>query len=255
LFQSWPPVQPRRRPTVSSCRPDPRRGAPQVKRRQRRTRSRRENSTRSSSPLTTVGPHARQTRATAAKVSSCRALLVPSLRSRLSSMIQGSAAPLLPPSPALAVATGGPPAHEDTGSAPRPEETTPRSPSSPTMRASSQLNRWSRARALRSGHRISPSVPVTNPPPLAEEGRIPAAPGEGGEEEDGGVCPAERDAALGKAIYMVSDGTGWTAEHSVSAALGQFEHCLADRRCVVSTHLFSGVNISRRPLCRFVWSS
>jgi hypothetical protein len=83
---------------------------------------------------------------------------------------------------------------------------------------------------------------VTKPPPLAEEGRFPATPGEGGEEEDDGVCPAERDAALGKAIYMVSDGTGWTAEHSVSAALGQFEHCLADRRCVVSTHLFSGVN-------------
>jgi [pyruvate, phosphate dikinase]-phosphate phosphotransferase / [pyruvate, phosphate dikinase] kinase len=184
---------------------------------------------------------------------SCRLaapLLVPPLRSRLSSMIQehGSAAPLLPPSSPLALATGSPPAHEDTGSAPR-------SPSSPTMRASSQLNRWSRARALRSGHRISPSAPVAKPAPLAEEGRVPAAPAEGGEEEDGGVCPAERDAALGKAIYMVSDGTGWTAEHSVSAALGQFEHCLADRRCVVSTHLFSGVSISRRPLCRFVWSS
>ena len=44
----------------------------------------------------------------------------------------------------------------------------------------------------------------------------------------------------GKPIYMVSDGTGWTAEHSVNAALGQFEHCLVDRGCPVNTHLFSG---------------
>ncbi|CDP20389.1 unnamed protein product [Coffea canephora] len=41
---------------------------------------------------------------------------------------------------------------------------------------------------------------------------------------------------------MVSDGTGWTAEHSVNAALGQFEHCLVDRVCPVSTHLFSGID-------------
>ncbi|CAN1222304.1 Pyruvate, phosphate dikinase regulatory protein 1, chloroplastic [Linum grandiflorum] len=27
---------------------------------------------------------------------------------------------------------------------------------------------------------------------------------------------------------MVSDGTGWTAEHSVTAALGQFDYCLED---------------------------
>lgn len=45
-----------------------------------------------------------------------------------------------------------------------------------------------------------------------------------------------------KAIYMVSDGTGWTAEHSVNAALGQFDHCLVDRGCPVSTHLFSGID-------------
>ena len=61
-------------------------------------------------------------------------------------------------------------------------------------------------------------------------------------DDDDDLCVAERDAVAGKAIYMVSDGTGWTAEHSVSAALGQFEHCLVDRRCSVSTHLFSGVN-------------
>jgi hypothetical protein len=48
----------------------------------------------------------------------------------------------------------------------------------------------------------------------------------------------------GKSIYIVSDGTGWTAEHSVNAALGQFEHCFLDRGCAVNTHLFSMVNIS-----------
>lgn len=50
--------------------------------------------------------------------------------------------------------------------------------------------------------------------------------------------------AGGKSIYMVSDGTGWTAEHAVNAALGQFEHCLVDRVCPVNTHLFSGVSWS-----------
>ncbi|KAF5728607.1 hypothetical protein HS088_TW21G00755 [Tripterygium wilfordii] len=44
----------------------------------------------------------------------------------------------------------------------------------------------------------------------------------------------------GKSICMVSDGTGWTAEHSVNAALAQFEHWLVDRNCAVNTHLFSG---------------
>lgn len=36
--------------------------------------------------------------------------------------------------------------------------------------------------------------------------------------------------------------TGWTAEHSVNAALGQFEFCLVDRGCSVNTHLFSGID-------------
>lgn len=50
------------------------------------------------------------------------------------------------------------------------------------------------------------------------------------------------DMTAGKSIYMVSDGTGWTVEHAVGAALGQFEHCLVDRGCAVNTHLFSGVS-------------
>lgn len=54
--------------------------------------------------------------------------------------------------------------------------------------------------------------------------------------------PPEDEEAAGKSIYMVSDGTGWTAEHSVQAALGQFDHCLVNRRCSVSTHLFSGID-------------
>jgi regulator of PEP synthase PpsR (kinase-PPPase family) len=45
----------------------------------------------------------------------------------------------------------------------------------------------------------------------------------------------------GKGVYMISDGTGWTADHAVQAALGQFEHCLVDRRCTVDTYLFSQV--------------
>jgi hypothetical protein len=56
------------------------------------------------------------------------------------------------------------------------------------------------------------------------------------DDEDGGVG--------GKCVYMVSDGTGWTAEHAVHAALGQFEHCLVDQRCSVDTHLFSQVLLS-----------
>jgi [pyruvate, phosphate dikinase]-phosphate phosphotransferase / [pyruvate, phosphate dikinase] kinase len=55
----------------------------------------------------------------------------------------------------------------------------------------------------------------------------------------------------GKQIYMVSDGTGWTAENSVNAALGQFENCLVDRACPINTHLFSGVFLSFSPLLPF----
>ena len=57
------------------------------------------------------------------------------------------------------------------------------------------------------------------------------------DEMDG--CDVSDDGA--KSIYMVSDGTGWTAEHTITAALGQFDYCLVDRGCPVSTHLFSGV--------------
>ncbi|CAL5062429.1 unnamed protein product [Urochloa decumbens] len=136
----------------------------------------------------------------------------------------------------------------------------PASSSSPALRASSQLSRWSRARALRSGRRLgveldraavsSAPPPVTKPPPTPPQQQeqppallhddAPAVSMEDDDDDD--VCVAERDAAAGKAIYMVSDGTGWTAEHAVEAALGQFEHCLVDRGCAVNTHLFSAIN-------------
>lgn len=90
----------------------------------------------------------------------------------------------------------------------------------------------------------APPPPVTKPPPQPQQppsllyDDTPAV----APEDDDDVCEAERDAAAGKAIYLVSDGTGWTAEHSVNAALGQFEHCLVDSGCSVSTHLFSGID-------------
>jgi regulator of PEP synthase PpsR (kinase-PPPase family) len=78
------------------------------------------------------------------------------------------------------------------------------------------------------------------PPPTPS--LVPDVAAGAAEDDDDDLCDAERDAVAGKAIYMVSDGTGWTAEHSVNAALGQFEHCLVDRECSVNTHLFSGID-------------
>jgi len=75
---------------------------------------------------------------------------------------------------------------------------------------------------------------VAGYPPSPVQTRV-ASDSEGFNGEDDG------ELTEGKAIYIVSDGTGWTAEHAVSAALGQFEHCLVDRGCPMSTHLFSGV--------------
>nr|QFR35787.1 pyruvate, phosphate dikinase regulatory protein [Chandrasekharania keralensis] len=148
------------------------------------------------------------------------------------------------PSPALTRAAPESGGQSDGAPPPHPNEPAA-SASSPALRASSQLSRWSRARALRSGRRLgldraalsSASAPPVTMPSPPEDGAVAVEDG----EDDDDVCAAERDAAAGKAIYMVSDGTGWTAEHSVNAALGQFEHCLVDRGCAVNTHLFSGV--------------
>ncbi|PKA52618.1 Putative pentatricopeptide repeat-containing protein [Apostasia shenzhenica] len=117
-------------------------------------------------------------------------------------------------------------------------------------KASPQLNRWSRARALRSGRSLNwpalrkktASPPSSSPASSSSSSLlgelISSEGGESDNDEEDLVPPPPVD---GKAIYMVSDGTGWTAEHSVNAALGQFEHCLVDRGCPVNTHLFSGV--------------
>ncbi|XP_022933190.1 probable pyruvate, phosphate dikinase regulatory protein, chloroplastic [Cucurbita moschata] len=109
-------------------------------------------------------------------------------------------------------------------------------------KGSPQLNRWSRARALRSGHKLerhsnrtAQAVELRSPDSPTD--RAPLEPALKGRDGDDDV-----ERIVGKSIYMVSDGTGWTVEHSVTAALGQFTHCLVDRVCPVSTHLFSGVD-------------
>lgn len=156
----------------------------------------------------------------------------------------------------------------DRASSPRPpvdaaSSSSSSPPSSPgALRVSPQLSRWNRGRALRSGRRLplvdraaavsaAPAPAVTARPPQTPSLLHDDLPAVAPEVEDG-LCEAEIYAAAGKAIYLVSDGTGWTAEHSVNAALGQFEHCLVDRGCAVSTHLFSGVNIP--PRLRFLFT-
>ncbi|KAL1562470.1 Pyruvate, phosphate dikinase regulatory protein, chloroplastic, variant 2 [Salvia divinorum] len=113
----------------------------------------------------------------------------------------------------------------------------PPSPESPSRRikSSPQLNRWSRARAVRSGRKLTRPVErsademtaTDSPARLVSDTNSSGSGNELSLFNDGGG-EGERLAAA-KSIYMVSDGTGWTVEHSVTAALGQFEHCLVDR--------------------------
>uniref|UniRef100_A0A1S4DL90 Pyruvate, phosphate dikinase regulatory protein 1, chloroplastic-like n=2 Tax=Nicotiana tabacum TaxID=4097 RepID=A0A1S4DL90_TOBAC len=111
------------------------------------------------------------------------------------------------------------------------------------FKTSPQLNRWSRARSIRSGRKLDRSVELRtksgSPVQGEEEFELPTSPkrgsGSGSESESEGN-------GGGKSIFMVSDGTGWTAEHAVNAALGQFDYCLVDRVCPVNTHLFSGID-------------
>ncbi|CAH2056718.1 unnamed protein product [Thlaspi arvense] len=142
---------------------------------------------------------------------------------------------------------------------PKPDPTQPSSlPTNQTNRAipepetepqlrkpkgSAQLNRWSRARAVRSGrklNRVDTAVDVKPASRAAETSPAASSPSSSGDGEEEAEYPAA--AVRAKSIYMVSDGTGWTAEHSVNAALGQFDHCLVDRGCPVNTHLFSGID-------------
>ncbi|XP_057536770.1 pyruvate, phosphate dikinase regulatory protein, chloroplastic [Amaranthus tricolor] len=112
----------------------------------------------------------------------------------------------------------------------------PSKPKPQKSKGSLRLNLWSRSRSLRSGRKLE--RPVENPAQAVipvEKAPLPFQAGDGEGEDDG-------QTREGKSIYIVSDGTGWTAEHSVSAALGQFDHCLVDQACAVNTHLFSGVD-------------
>ncbi|KAH7569517.1 hypothetical protein ACOSP7_012956 [Xanthoceras sorbifolium] len=111
------------------------------------------------------------------------------------------------------------------------------------LKSSPQLSRWSRARAIRSGRKLErpgdrsgQAVGVRSPPVHFQSGESVSLEPQKRIDSDNGV-----EVTAGNSIYMVSDGTGWTAEHSVNAALGQFEHCLVDRGCAVNTHLFSGI--------------
>lgn len=128
------------------------------------------------------------------------------------------------------------------------------------IKSSPQLNRWSRARAIRSGKKLDRPVPKTSTgmSPKSSSMVRDYSSGSGKENEaavsvsssnesDGRKWMGENEETLSeKCIYMVSDGTGWTAEHSVSAALGQFDYCLVDGVCPVNTHLFSGVSSHAR---------
>ncbi|XVE51163.1 hypothetical protein DITRI_Ditri02bG0017300 [Diplodiscus trichospermus] len=111
------------------------------------------------------------------------------------------------------------------------------------LKGSPQLNRWYRARALRSGHKLERSSHRTGTLEVNHQAqRTIESPSL---ESTSTASDGDHDvevAPSGKTIYLVSDGTGWTAENSVNAALGQFDHCLVDRRCPVNTHLFSGID-------------
>ncbi|KAL2931536.1 Pyruvate phosphate dikinase regulatory protein 1 chloroplastic [Bienertia sinuspersici] len=108
----------------------------------------------------------------------------------------------------------------------------PSKPEPSKLKGTPKLNLWYRARAMRSGRKPDRRVenPVQAAPPVENPVRTA--------DSDDGQCHTKD----GKSIYIVSDGTGWTAEHSVGAALGQFDHCLVDHACSVNTHLFSGVD-------------
>ncbi|KAE8686236.1 putative pyruvate [Hibiscus syriacus] len=111
------------------------------------------------------------------------------------------------------------------------------------LKGSPQLNRWYRARALRSGQKLerlsnSSMALEVNPSAQRTSETLSFEPTSTTYDGDREV----EETASGKPIYIVSDGTGWTAENSVNAALGHFEHCLVDRGCPVNTHLFSGID-------------
>ncbi|CAN6458020.1 unnamed protein product [Victoria cruziana] len=113
-------------------------------------------------------------------------------------------------------------------------------------KGSRQLSRWCRARELRYGRRTQrPSSPhrtdSSDPETPAADGTSPVAPPSLVLQNDDEKVAEVVGGGKPKAIYMVSDGTGWTAEYTVNTALGQFDHCLGNRACAVHTHIFSGI--------------
>lgn len=111
------------------------------------------------------------------------------------------------------------------------------SPPTPKHKFSPKLNRWSMARALRSGVKLDRPIHRTDNTHCLQVTESKET-----EEAHKKTSAIDVEITTGKSIYLVSDGTGWTAEHSVNAALGQFEDFLVNRRSPVNTHLFSWVN-------------
>ncbi|KAJ4771968.1 Pyruvate orthophosphate dikinase regulatory protein [Rhynchospora pubera] len=107
-------------------------------------------------------------------------------------------------------------------------------PQSPTGRASSQLRRWSHVRSIRPSRVLSSH---------ATREKTGSSAGDVKEEMELMDGPDGYSDVMnpGRKIYMVSDGTGWTAEHSVYATLRQFENGHVDMGCQVNTQLFPGV--------------
>eukprot|EP00897_Mesotaenium_endlicherianum_P009713 jgi/Mesen1/8770/ME000524S08070 len=122
---------------------------------------------------------------------------------------------------------------------------------------SSKLNRWARVRQSRAMTRKREVAEEnleqqeqTNLPAKRAAGDGTMAVGDANAPQGG----ASRDGDLAenlKGIFLVSDGTGWTADHAVHAALSQFEHCFVDQGCDVTalqTHMYSQVNDVERLL-------
>ncbi|ESQ49925.1 hypothetical protein EUTSA_v10020923mg [Eutrema salsugineum] len=124
--------------------------------------------------------------------------------------------------------------HPEPNSEPPITASSPPTPT-PKLKISAKLNRWSRARALRSGVKIDRPINRSDNTPCRQVTTEEA------ERKTSTIDGDDVEITAGKSIYLVSDGTGWTAEHSVNAALGQFEDRLVNRGCSVNTHLFSWV--------------
>ncbi|KAF7840671.1 pyruvate, phosphate dikinase regulatory protein 1, chloroplastic [Senna tora] len=128
----------------------------------------------------------------------------------------------------------------------QPQQDSVSEPPNRRLKGSPQLNRWSRARAIRSGRKLDrPNPPIQTLPSDPSLPSLSLSPDPDSDENDRveGV-----EVRVVKSIYIVSDGTGWTAEHCVTAALGQFDYCLVDHGCPVNSHMFSGIDDAEKLL-------